>query len=107
MERIETSEVYDLNEKAKGKIRIRPDRNKKEQGLTWAVLSDFEYLPEITCPKGIFLDLCNWRGKKLMLTINTQNTKNDNIHENLFFEFNEFEKALTVMEEKFTTIKWK
>lgn len=102
--REETNELYGLKPDSRGKLRIRPkiDRDKKQQGQTWAALSNYKHLKGKTCPRGIFITLENWRSKKLMLDINTQNTTMPNeIHKYYFFDFKDFEFALKEIERQY------
>lgn len=107
--RIETKELYGLKDDSKGIIRIRPEnqRDNKDWGRTWACLTDYYYLPDITCPRGIFLDISVHGGKNcLILEINTQKLKSEQeVHEYRFFPFKDFEKALTEMEKEFLELR--
>lgn len=109
LKRIETTELYSLKEDSRGIIRILPEdlRDKKEWGKTWAAISDYYYLPDIRCPRGVFLYIVVHGGKNcLVLEVNTQNRKQkEEVHKYLSFPFKEFEKALEVMEKEFLDLK--
>ena len=113
--RIETTELYQLNDTTKGITRIRPEaeRDKKDQGCTWASLSNYHYIKDVTCPHGIFLNIDVHGGKNcLMLEINTQRARDDDeTHEYKYFPFKDFDKALNEMEEMYNklnkAIKWR
>lgn len=106
IKRIITSDIYALKNDARGKIRIRPDKNKPDQGATWAIISNYKFKAGCRCPKGVFIDITNWRGEKLICSINTQDTdlKCGEIHSYKFFEFKEFEQALEYLEKSYKEI---
>ena len=109
LKRIETEELYSLKDNTKGIVRIRPEnqRNKKDWGRTWAVISDYYYLPNVRCPRGVFLDIVVHGGKNcLMLEVNTQKRKTEQeVHKYEFFPFKDFDKALEVMEKEFLELR--
>jgi hypothetical protein len=114
LKRIESTELYSLKNNARKMLRVRPklERNKKNQGETWAALNNYKWFSHWGSKKvaGVFLELCNWRGQKLMLSIHTQDTTKENsneIHQNRFFDFNEFDYALETMESEFKKINSK
>jgi hypothetical protein len=109
LKRTETTELYGLKNDARKTLRVRPEwqRFKKDQGAKWATLNNYKRVKGMSCPMGVFIDLENWRSKKLVLSIDTQNTSEHNqneIHKTQFFDFNEFDYALKTMEEEFLKI---
>ncbi len=106
---LETNELYQLNPDTKGILRINPVRDKKEIS-TWAAISDFEYTRGADwCPYGVFISISPHMGRKhLVLEFNTQSafeSLRKSTYE--FFDFNDFNKALSRMQELFLSARWK